>query len=84
MMYEASLVGLLKTILIIVVVYYGLKFLAKLFAPVLMNYAAKKMDEKVKEHFQNQHEQQTTQQQEPSKKKSSKQVGEYIDYEELD
>ena len=43
--------GLLRTLLIIALVYYGMKFLAKLFAPYLQKYAAKKMQEKFNQQF---------------------------------
>ena len=88
-MQEASLNGLLKTLLWIFVIYYALKFLARLFLPVL----AKKVVEKASEQFQqqNQQYQQQKQQQNPNttniksdKPKEKNKVGEYIDYEEVD
>jgi len=77
---------LLRTILIIIAVYYAGKFLMRIFAPILMKYAANKMEKKVKEQFgqhQTQQEKQTPK--EPiHKKKSTKKVGDYIDFEEID
>lgn len=79
---------LLRTIVIIMGVYYVGKFLMRIFAPMLMTYAAGKMEKKVKEQFQ-QHQQK--QQQKPSqeetpidKRTSTKKVGDYIDFEEID
>ncbi len=84
MIYQTSVPGLLRTIIIIIAVYYGVKYLIKFFAPHLMRYAARKMEEKVKEQFQ---QNQTYQQKSKSpiqNKKDKKEVGEYIDYEEID
>ncbi len=78
---------LLRTIVIIMAVYYIGKFLMRIFAPMLMKYAAGKMEQKVKEQFQHRQEAQQQQQQpkEPiHKRTSTKKVGEYIDFEEID
>ncbi len=87
-----------KTILIILLVYYGLKILVKMFAPKIFGYAAKKTEEHFKEKFE-----EFAQQNQPheervgdviidkkpstnrtSKNNSSKKVGDYIDFEEID
>lgn len=78
---------LLRTIVIIMAVYYIGKFLMRIFAPILMKYAAGKMEQKVKEQFQQQQGQQqkTNQTTQPiHKRKSTKKVGDYIDFEEID
>ncbi|WP_412985278.1 DUF4834 family protein [Pontimicrobium sp. IMCC45349] len=93
----ASLVGLVKTILIIMLVWYGLKILSRLFAPFLMKYVAKKAEQRFGQQFGQQFGQHQQQQQNrkkegeisidkmPNKTKSSnKDVGEYVDYEEID
>lgn len=84
----------LKTILIILLVYYGLKILIKMFAPKLMGYAAKKTEQHFRERFGEFADAQRGQQTEegdvviekkPLKDKQSKgTVGEYIDFEEID
>lgn len=86
MVYQASVVGLLRTILIIIAVYYIIKFLARIFAPKMMQYAAKKMQEKMQDQFREQQEfNQAQSTKEPiTKKKSTEKVGEYIDFEEID
>jgi len=78
--------GLLRTILIIIAVYYAGKFLMRIFAPILMKYAANKMEQKVKEQFgQQQASQEKETPKEPiHKMKSTKKVGEYIDFEEIE
>lgn len=92
MLQEASLYGFVRTILIILLVYYGLKILSRIFAPILVKYMSKKMQQK----FEGQFGQQPRQEQRHkegetvidkipnSSKTSDKKVGEYIDYEELD
>jgi len=77
---------LLRTILIIIAVYYAGKFLMRIFAPLLMKYAANKMQQKVKEQFeQNQPRQEKEKPKEPiHKMKSTKKVGDYIDFEEIE
>ncbi|TLP79725.1 DUF4834 family protein [Maribacter sp. ACAM166] len=81
----------LKTILIILLVYYLLKFLVKLFAPRILSYAAKKTESHFKQAFDNQRTASEEKvgdviiNKKTSKKKGdSKKVGEYIDFEELD
>ena len=83
----------LKTVLIIIMVYYLFKILAKLFAPKIINYAAKKTEAHFKEQFgqfnqQSQHEERVGDiiiEKKPTKKSStSEKVGDYIDFEEID
>jgi len=77
---------LLRTIFIIIAVYYVGKFLMRIFAPFLMKYAANKMEQKVKEQFgqhQTQQEKETPKES-IHKKKSTKKVGDYIDFEEIE
>lgn len=76
---------LIEEIFFIFVIIYVLKFLARLFLPVL----AKKVVEKASEQFQQQQNQyqNTTQQAQnhkSDKPHETKKVGEYIDYEEVD
>jgi len=88
--------GILKTILFILLFYYGFKILSRLFAPLIMRYFSKKMQEKFGAQFKdfaNQQKQHTKQKEKegeitidkmPQKSASSKNVGEYVDYEEVD
>ena len=88
-MQEASLMGLLKTIIYIIGFYYLVKILARIFMPMIM----KNVMEKAQENFNRHYQQGNFNQQPPQdfntpKKESNpvskKQVGEYIDYEEID
>jgi len=93
------LVGLIKTLLILLFFYYGFKVLARLLAPFLMRYAAKKIQDKFKDQM-GQHMRGSSfgQQDNPKKegevhvksKKSSQDkinsdsVGDYVDFEEIE
>ena len=95
MLQTASLNGFLRTILIILLVYYGLKILIRLFGPYLIRYMSKKVQQRFGGQFQYQQQQQepNSRQKEGetvidkmpnTNKTSNKNVGEYIDYEEID
>ncbi|MCZ4319596.1 DUF4834 family protein [Aequorivita viscosa] len=84
---------LLKTILIVLLVYFGLKFLIKLVTPYLMRYISKKAGQQFEQFFGNNPNMNTKREREgsisidknPSKNtQSSKIVGEYVEYEEVD
>jgi hypothetical protein len=84
-MQEASLSNLIQDIFVIVIIYYVIKFLARLFLPVL----AKKVVQKAGEQFRQQQEQQQQSNTTPPKGKrdishETKKVGDYIDYEEVE
>jgi|Laugresp1bdmlbsn_1035097.scaffolds.fasta_scaffold02573_4 hypothetical protein len=85
-MQEASLSNLIEDIFVIVIIYYVIKFLARLFLPVL----AKKVVQKAGEQFRQQQEQQQqkTNTTPPTGKRDipheTKKVGDYIDYEEVE
>ncbi|MFP2995028.1 DUF4834 family protein [Spongiivirga sp. MCCC 1A20706] len=84
--------GLLRTILIILLVYYGLKIFSKLFGPAIMKSAAKKMEKKFSQQFNQQRPQQTVRPEgevtidkaPENSKKSNDRVGEYVDFEEIE
>ncbi len=93
MLQTASLYGFLRTILIILLIYYGIKILTRLFAPYFLRYMSKKMQERFGGQFQQQQRQQPRQEKEgetvidkvpKSNPNKDKKVGDYIDYEELD
>lgn len=85
-MQEASIPGLLKMVIYILGFYSLLKILSRIFLPILM----RKVMEKAQDNFNRQFQQGNTyQNQEPEKqqtkdfKKPTKQVGEYVDFEEI-
>lgn len=86
--------GLIKTILIILLFYYGFKILSRLFGPFILKYFTKKAVERFGGQFNDAKKQRRQQQPEkegeisidkmPENKTSNKTVGEYVDYEEID
>ena len=90
-MQEASLQGFLRTILIIILVYYVLKWIGRILFPLLFQKAVKNFEKKAREQqgFQDPqtpvNEGETTIDRQPvPRKESKKNLGEYIDYEEVD
>ena len=82
-METANIGNTLRTLVGIIIIYYVVKFLARLFLPVL----AKKVVEKASEQFQQQQNQNNQRQHaapKPEKPQESKKVGEYVDFEEID
>ena len=86
-METANFGNLIKTLFWIVAIYYIVKFLARLFLPVL----AKKVVEKTSEQFQQQQQNYTAQRQSSTNNASksdkpheTKKVGDYVDFEEID
>ena len=91
MIYSLSVVGVLRTILWILAVYFIVKIISRLVTPFLVRYASKKMEQKFGQSFNNSNQQpkqregETTIDKMPHQKKSSnKNVGEYVDFEEID
>lgn len=88
--HNAGPMNLIRTLLILGLVYYALKFLAKLFAPFLMKKAAQKMQEHADKRYGRQKSNdievgKTVIDKKPSSSnQSDKSIGEYIDFEELD
>ena len=88
MLQTASFIGLLKTLLIFVLVYTIFKYLMRLFAPFIVKSIAKKAEA----HFRNQSAPKPPTQKEgeisidkmPNAKTSNNDVGEYVDYEEVE
>ncbi len=93
MLQMASFTGFLRTILILLLIWYGVKILMRLFAPYLVQYMSKKMQERFGQQYQQQprnnanhpKEGETVIDKMPHQQKTSdKKEGEYIDYEEID
>ncbi|PTX62940.1 uncharacterized protein DUF4834 [Kordia periserrulae] len=84
--------GLLRTLAIIILVMYALRLLGRMFAPFMIRYVAKKAEKRFSEQFKQQAEYQKQQRTKEGEttidkmpdRKSSKNVGEYIDFEEVD
>ncbi|MFY0714721.1 DUF4834 family protein [Seonamhaeicola sp. NFXS20] len=86
--------GLLRTIFIIVLVWYLFRVLGRIFAPILMRFAAKKAEKRFGDQFgQYRNQQQRAEPKKegevtidkiPNQKASNKDVGDYVDFEEID
>ncbi len=90
-MQEASLTGFLITISYIILIYYGIKIIGRYVFPIFLNKMVKNFEKKVKEQqgFQQPHdnskEGKTSINKKPIQpKEGNKDVGEYVDYEEVD
>ena len=91
--------GLIKTLLIVLFFYYGIKVVARLLAPFLLRYAAKKIQDKFKDQMEQQMRGSGFGQQDNPKKEgevhvrskkssqdkiNSDSVGDYVDFEEIE
>ncbi len=84
-MEEASFIGLIRTLLIIVAIYYIFKFLIKYIAPVLLaNYVQKKTGQQFKKEPITKEGTTIIDKRPQEKKIINDNVGEYVDYEEVD
>lgn len=84
MMAEASFSGTLRVIAIIILSYYLLKYLFRIFAPIVFQQVVKKAEQNFYEQQQNMHNRQQQYTETPQNPKEKKKIGEYIDYEELE
>ncbi len=95
MTFALSAVGLARMLLWIIGIYFLIKILARIFAPMILRYTAKKVEKRFGEQFggfgqqapkqHNAKEGETVIDKMPNSKKSSnKDVGEYVDFEEID
>jgi len=91
-MQEASITGFFKVILIILIVYYGLKIIGRFAFPLMMKKFMSKLERKFQEQ-QGQGQQRHTStkvgetvidKKPNSDKRTNDTVGEYVDYEDVD
>ena len=83
--------GLIRTLLIIAIIYYAFRFLARIFAPILLKRMMNNMQQKAQQHNNQQQKSASTKEGEtvidrkPNATNQSKDsVGEYVDFEEID
>ena len=88
MLQTASFIGLLKTLLIFILVYTIFKYVMRLLAPFILKSIAKKAESHFRNHSgpksPNQKEGEISIDKMPNSKSSNKDVGEYVDYEEVE
>ena len=82
--------GLLKTIAILVIIYYAFRFFSRYIAPIFLKKVIDNVEKKYKEQQQNKYEEETGKVGETviakkpvEPKESNKDVGDYVDYEEI-
>jgi hypothetical protein len=91
-MLEASFSDVLETILIILLVYFAFKLLIKWFGPLLLKYFLRKMGKRFEQQFKQQKRPSAREKEgkvsidkkPETRRTSNKDVGEYIDYDEID
>ena len=90
-MAEASVLGFLRTILILILVYYALKWLGRILFPVLFQKAVRNFESKMRQEQGQTNtsdqvkEGETVIDRKPGpQRETNKNVGEYVDYEEID
>mgnify|MGYP002784852731 CR=1 FL=1 len=83
----------LKILLIILLIYFGLRVFLRIFFPMIMAYLARRIQRKFEGQFggftppeshKNRKEGETVMDKMPKPERNSKKVGEYIDFEEID
>lgn len=93
MLQYASIAGVIRTILILLLIYFGIKIVARLLSPFLFRYVSKKTGQRFEKQFgQYKRPNETTNKEgditvdkvPPKTKSTNKDVGEYVDYEEID
>lgn len=91
-MYEASFTEVIKVVLIVLLIYFGLKLIIRWFGPLLLKYILRRVGKKFEQKFGGfdaasgkEKEGEVSIDRKPKKNRQSKKdVGEYIDYEEID
>jgi DNA integrity scanning protein DisA with diadenylate cyclase activity len=92
-MQTASFNGIIKTIFYLMLFYYVIKFLARLFLPIVVKKVVEKAGQNFQQHYQSNtsnHQKNSTTDEiiydatKSTKPRETKKVGEYVDYEEID
>ena len=87
MLYEAGFVTLIRTILILFAIYYGFKLVVKFLLPIILKRFINKQTEKFNGNsnsYSNQKEGEVHIKSSQKQSSSGENLGEYVDYEELD
>ncbi|CAN5219767.1 hypothetical protein BH23BAC2_BH23BAC2_12160 [soil metagenome] len=89
-MHAASFESIARTVLIILLIYFAFKMIIRWFGPMILKYFLKKIGNKVRQQFNQpasgeKKEGEVVIDKKPKKGRgTNKNVGEYIDYEEID
>ena len=84
-MQTASIPGFIRTILIIIGIYYAFKIISRILLPIFLRKMVQKAEKSFQQQMEFQQQQQQAANQAPPKAKMTEKkiVGEYIDYEEV-
>lgn len=91
-MHEASFSEVLRVILIILLIYFGIKLIIRWFGPLLLKYILRRVGKQFEKKFgqfdpsaeQKKEGEVSIDKKPKNNRKPNKDVGEYIDYEEID
>ena len=89
-MFEAAFSDVVEVILVILLIYFGFKILIRWFGPIILRYFLKKVGKQFEkkfgqsEQYQKKPEQDSLVKKTGKRRKPNNEVGEYIDYEEID
>ena len=83
-MQTAGFPQIVETLLTLALIYYVIKFLARLFLPTIAKKVVEKATEQFREQQQNQRPATNQEATKPDKPRETKKVGEYVDFEEID
>lgn len=81
MIFQADLISLTRTILIIIVVYYGFKFIFRYLSPYLLTRFINSQRRNTEDHIHKEGD--VTIKKPSNSRQSSNDLGDYIDYEEI-
>lgn len=86
MVVEAGFVSLIRTILFIVLIYFGIRMIIRYLLPFLLKLFIRKQQEKFQQYQKNQSGQQSDQKMKSKKKPANRRddLGEYVDFEEVE
>lgn len=77
--------GFIRVILIILIIYYVIRIISRILTPILLNLLFKKMKNQQNQSYEKQREEgDVIIENVPKNKKSNDNVGEYVDFEEVD
>tara|TARA_R110000868_G_scaffold224505_2_gene476658 strand:+ start:631 stop:906 length:276 start_codon:yes stop_codon:yes gene_type:complete len=88
MVFEAGIISFVRTLLIIALIYYGIKLIVRFLLPLVLRNFIKKQQDKFQNQYQNQQKKGNFSAKESSNDSASSKrkdkLGEYVDYEEVD
>ena len=85
------LINFLRTLIIIAIIYYGIRFVTRYLLPILLNKSVKNMQQKMQDQYRQQNQRPskpegevTIEQNRTNSRNTAPDQGEYVDFEEVD